>query len=458
MNCATLHISGGSADATRQYYCYPEGTLKFDVACGSTHKGFFRYQSATCFGACDSLHAVSALTNGNTDLPNAADAVSVGPTSITLPFDPHEVASNLRLERYSTAHRSGSTGWMSSSFIQNAYYAARKFMPVQFRKHLQRMRLADWRSIPFPNWPVDCSVDLMFENILRTAVEARGIKIPFIWFWPKGHSGCLIMTHDVEQRAGRDFCSTLMTLEEEVGLRSSFQLIPEIRYEMPSELLAEIRRRGHEVNIHDLNHDGHLFRERTEFLNRAAKIRSYANQFGAEGFRSAILYRNLDWYDELGVSYDMSVPNVAHLDPQRGGCCTVMPYFIGDVLELPLTTTQDYSLFHILGDYSLQLWNRQIEQIISQHGLLSFNIHPDYVMQSDTLPVYKALLSKLTAVRAQHNLWAALPRDVNRWWRQRSNMRLLFEENTWRIVGDGSEQAVVAYAAVENGRLTYSVE
>ena len=64
------------------------------------------------------------------------------------------------------------------------------------------------------------------------------------------------------------------------------------------------------------------------------------------------MYRNQAWFDALEFSYDMSVPNVAHLEPQRGGCCTVMPYFIGDLVELPLTTIQDYSLFHILGDYS----------------------------------------------------------------------------------------------------------
>jgi len=45
---------------------------------------------------------------------------------------------------------------------------------------------------------------------------------------------------------------------------------------------------------------------------------------------------------------NMSVPNVGHLDAQLGGCCTVMPFYIGDILELPLTTTQDYSLFNIL--------------------------------------------------------------------------------------------------------------
>jgi hypothetical protein len=68
------------------------------------------------------------------------------------------------------------------------------------------------------------------------------------------------------------------------------------------------------------------------------------------------VYRNLECFDAFRLDYDMSVPSVAHLDPQRGGCCTVMPYFIGDLVELPLTTTQDYSLFHILGDHSLDLW------------------------------------------------------------------------------------------------------
>ncbi len=76
----------------------------------------------------------------------------------------------------------------------------------------------------------------------------------------------------------------------------------------------------------------------------------------------------------------MSVPNVGHLDPQRGGCCTVMPYLLGDVLELPLTTTQDYSLFHIMRDYSTKHWQRQMNLIMGRHGLISFNIHPDYVI------------------------------------------------------------------------------
>jgi hypothetical protein len=102
------------------------------------------------------------------------------------------------------------------------------------------------------------------------------------------------------------------------------------------------------------------------------KINRYAKAFQAFGFRAGAMYRNLDWYEALEFSYDMSVPNVAHLDPQRGGCCTVMPYFIGNILELPLTTTQDYSLFHIIGDYSTKLWKQQIKLVLQKHGLISF--------------------------------------------------------------------------------------
>ena len=98
------------------------------------------------------------------------------------------------------------------------------------------------------------------------------------------------------------------------------------------------------------------------------------------GFRSAILYRNIDWYDALDFSYDMSIPNVAHLDPQRGGCCTVFHSLLARYLELPVTTTQDYSLFHILDDYSTRLWKQQISIIQAKHGLISFVIHPDYII------------------------------------------------------------------------------
>lgn len=64
----------------------------------------------------------------------------------------------------------------------------------------------------------------------------------------------------------------------------------ESRYTIPPRFLKHINQRGFEVNVHDLNHDGHLFREREEFLRRAGKINRYLREFEAQGFRSGIMY------------------------------------------------------------------------------------------------------------------------------------------------------------------------
>jgi hypothetical protein len=154
----------------------------------------------------------------------------------------------------------------------------------------------------------------------------------------------------------------------------------------------------------------------------------------------------------------MSFPNVAHLDPQRGGCCTVFPFFVGDIVELPVTATQDYSLFHVLGDYSTRLWKEQISIIRAKHGLMSFIVHPDYIILEKARSVYRKLLLHLSELRAEGETWIALPKDVAAWWRMRSEMELTNEGGGWRIQGEGSERADLAFAVLENDRIVYQVD
>ena len=73
----------------------------------------------------------------------------------------------------------------------------------------------------------------------------------------------------------------------------------------------------------------------------------------------------------------------------------MMPYFVGDILEIPLTTTQDYTLFHLLNEYSLDLWKAQTELIMEKNGLVSFIVHPDYVIEKKAQGIYRDLLSFL---------------------------------------------------------------
>jgi hypothetical protein len=432
-------------EAVLQYFRCPERYLSFEV--GSVRSGMTEY----CPLGSDVWRG--DVSNGPNDfIYDAFTGTSVEQNTSQTLFSPTEAVDNLRLERY--VANGASAGFQR---LMEAYYTVRPVLPVALRKHLQRIYLRGWRSLSFPNWPVDRTVDNLCATLLLLSLRFHRVeRIPFIWFWPEGTSSCIMMTHDIETASGRDFCPTLMNIDDSYGIKSSFQIVPEGRYTVSAALLHEIRRRGFEINIQDLNHDGRLFSTREGFLARVDVINSYARQFEVSGFRSAVLYRRQDWYDALNFSYDMSVPNVAHLDPQHGGCCTVMPYFVGKILELPVTTTQDYSLFHILNDYSLSLWSQQVRLIMEKNGLISFIVHPDYIRDTRPRRAYEALLSLITELRSD-NVWIATPGEVNTWWRQRSQMRLIEEGSNYRIDGPGSERARVAFAYEQDAQLKFTL-
>lgn len=423
----------------------------FEIMPGqSADPGFFSLDNGTpCYGRLSG--AQPALAAGGT-LPQMS--LEMRDRRIGLRFDPVEVIDGLRLERY-VDRSEGNQGLM-----RRLYYSIRPLLPVAVRKYLQRASLRGWDQIPFPQWPVDRSADRVHEWLLMLAMRAQGVsEIPFVWFWPDGCSSSVIMTHDVETSTGRDFCPTLMAINNSYEIKSSFQVVPEERYTVPADFLDSIRAQGFEVNIHDLNHDGQLFYlGYKQFRDRVERINRYGKAFGARGFRSAVLYRNPAWLKDLDFAYDMSIPNVAHLDPQRGGCCTLMPYFIDDLLEIPVTATQDYSLFHILNDYSTTLWEQQLELIREAHGMASFIIHPDYIIETRARRTYEKLLHLLATARTIKNVWIARPGEMCDWWRARSKMRLVHTGRGWAVEGEGSDRARIAYAFLDDRRIGYQVE
>jgi hypothetical protein len=419
--------------------------------------GFFRYgPELVCYGESSSGTSPDIRLAGRYD---ALNAIRVSDSYTYLPFEFSSVIENLRTERYTQHLSSGRTGITKNPVVRKAYYLGREFLPVAIRRHLQKAYFKDWQRIPFPNWPVDFTVDSLHEEFLKLAMNVQGLtKIPFIWFWPEGASSCAVLTHDVETAVGRDFSSKLMDLDHSYGFRASFQVVPEKRYKVPRSYWNEIRSRGFEFNVHDLNHDSYLFQERSEFERRAKLINGYIRTYEARGFRAGAMYRNLNWYNSFDFSYDMSVPNVAHLEPQRGGCCTVMPFFVGKILELPLTTSQDYSVFNILEEYSIELWKKQIAMILKRNGLMTFLSHPDYLIDLKPRGVYDSLLTYLRKICDRHNVWHALPGEVDRWWRDRHRMKLVNTNGNWQIEGPESHRARIAYANLDNGRLVYSLD
>jgi hypothetical protein len=182
----------------------------------STEKGYFTFGADTiCYGSISDRRA--ALTPGEMLHDARRDVVSDDGVAY-LPFDPDEVIDNLQREIYAGDWRQG-----SNSILALLYYSVRPILPVSARKHLQRLFLRGWDKVPFPHWPVDFSVDNLLEELMLLSLRASGAeRIPIIWFWPEGKSGCAIMTHDVESREGRDFCPTLMDINDSRGIKPAF--------------------------------------------------------------------------------------------------------------------------------------------------------------------------------------------------------------------------------------------
>jgi hypothetical protein len=103
------------------------------------------------------------------------------------------------------------------------------------------------------------------------------------------------------------------------------------------------------------------------------------------------------------------------------------------------------------------LWKEQIDRIRQRNGLISFNTHPDYLIESRARSAYESLLDYLRETCDRQGLWEALPGEVDRWWRARSEMKLLQDNNGWHIEGPEKDRARIAYAAIEGDRVVYTI-
>jgi hypothetical protein len=89
---------------------------------------------------------------------------------------------------------------------------------------------------------------------------------------------------------------------------------------------------------------------------------------------------------------------------------------------------------------------------------MSFLVHPDYVMKAREMSIFQELLAHLASLRKKTGVWITTPGEVNRWWRQRAEMRLVEDGEGVRIEGAGKERARLAYASEQNGRLIFTFQ
>ncbi len=311
------------------------------------------------------------------------------------------------------------------------YYHLKPYLPWRFRMALRRIVARRQRRTYQDVWPIN---------------EAAAHP-PEGWpGWPDGKNFAFVLTHDVEGPEGLAKCRQLMQLDQEFGFRSSFNFIPEGDYAVSRELRQELAQNGFEVGVHDLNHDGLLFSSREDFSEKAQCINRYLRDWGAKGFRSGFMLRNLDWLHELDIQYDCSTFDTDPFEPQPDGVGTIFPFWIprteaqkSDIrngksvpdsslapgyVELPYTLPQDSTLFLMLKEDSADIWKKKLDWIARHGGMALVNVHPDYLNLGNStargtysVEKYKDLL-RYVSEKYPGEFWQATTSQVAHWYRE----------------------------------------
>lgn len=366
---------------------------------------------------------------------------------VFVPFSPDEAVRAFQREEYVPPAAA------SRGTALKIYYAVKRVVPravlMAARSFVARRQM---RSLSFPQWPLETSLDDLQRLILTLLLRAaRSDSLPFVWFWPSGSRAAVTLTHDVEGADGLAAVPRFIEAEREEGLVSSFNLVPS-KYEIREDALRRIVDSGCEVGVHGWDHRGSLVEDRVTFIDRVARINSVGERWGAAGFRSPSTYRDPDWFADLRFDYDSSFPDTDPYEPQPGGCLSLFPFMMGELVELPITMPQDHTQFVLLRRDDADIWRAKSEALAARHGLVCVLAHPDtaegYSGSDRVFPLYREMLARFAA---DDTLWRALPRDVAKWWRARSATSV--RPDGAGLVGPAAGDAWLGRASLRDGEL-----
>lgn len=298
---------------------------------------------------------------------------------------------------------------MSNKLLHRCYYAVKPLLPKRLRYVMRRMDAQRKRARATDVWPM---------------LPGSETPPPNWPGWPEGKQFAVVLTHDVEGQKGLDRCRQLMELESQHGFRSSFNFVPEGEYRVDAALREELNQRGFEVGVHDLHHDGSLYRSREQFVEQSRRINGYLKEWRATGFRAGFMFHNLQWLHDLDVRYDASTYDVDPFEPQSDNMGTIFPFWVeGEggrgYMELPYTLVQDSTIFLLLRERTIDLWKRKVDWVAEHGGMVLLNTHPDYIgfglheSTWDEFPsAFYAELLDYIRTKYANRYWQALPREV----------------------------------------------
>ncbi len=242
----------------------------------------------------------------------------------------------------------------------------------------------------FPSWPCESALLDYWRQWLRGALTALHLKDGWhIGFWPAGAQCSIALLHDIESREGFTRIEGIAKLEEKYGFRSAWNLVL-AQNQVDWSAVNALKERGFEF--------GTFSRKRTGQP--------------ACGDRGASAYEF-----DFDSSFADTDPHQAH----PGGTCSVFPFFLPDLVELPYTLEQDRTFVRILRRSPLPIWMLKARWVSAVGGMILVRTDPSCIGTENYLPVYERLLDNLNRI---DRAWRALPSEAAAWWRRRDALTL----------------------------------
>jgi hypothetical protein len=372
--------------------------------------------------------------------------------NIFLPFDMDEVMTNCWSERYRQVGGSRPVAVAKAALVRG-FYVAKPAIPRRAQLALRRGFSRVQGRATFPRWPTEDSLHDLYGWLLAVLADVRRRPVPWLDMWPGRRTWALVLTHDVETELGCRTIHLLRDPERAAGYRSSWNFVPQ-RYDVDDSVLQGLRDEGCEIGVHGLRHDGRDLGSRRLFEQRLPAIRAYAQRWTAVGFRSPATQRVWEWMPDLGFDYDCSYTDTDPYEPQPGGCCSYLPFFNQEQVELPITLPQDHTLFVILQQTDGDVWLDKARHLRDRGGMALVLAHPDYAVDPRLSGAWSRLLEEF---RDDDTAWRALPREVAAWWRRRASSTLRESDGGWRVEGPAAGEGAVRFATSETSSLAPGV-
>ncbi|MEK6983798.1 MAG: hypothetical protein AABX33_04450 [Nanoarchaeota archaeon] len=325
-------------------------------------------------------------------------------------------------------------------------------IPISLRNFLFDIVLKLKTDPKWPEWPVEKSVELIRYLYIKSVSLLLRKRIPHVSFWPYKKKFAIAVTHDCDTESSFNNIDKIRDIEKKYSINSCWNVLSN-KYRINREKLRKLKDECCEIGLHGYNHDNKTpFLKKGEIIERIMSASKIMQEFDIKGFRSESLLRNKEFLELLSnyFQYDSSTCDTDIYSPVaiRSGTSTVFPFFIKNMVEIPVTLPQDYRLMRLnkTKNEIFNIWKDKVDFIRQINGAVVLLTHPDsHIFGNDKyLDVYERILKYLTRF---DDGWITTPCEIANWWVERDKIVLKNGQFT------NSKRATISYIESKNRTL-----